>query len=548
MSYYSLKKISYVSVLVFVLAILLFANSIAVGEEHKKNKDKPMFEKYLSPSETDENISIAGGDSYEPNGDLFQTYPIAIGTTYNSYIWDPFDLDVYNINLVAGQNIVISLTSLPADFDILFLGPSPDFPILGLSENLGTASDYINYSVGSTGNYYILVGSGSGTEFSTTDSYGLSVEIVPTAFIDSISPNPAIQGQSVTFNGHGVDGNGIINGHNWRSSIDGQLSSSATVSKANLSPGTHTIYYKVQDNAGVWSSEVSAQLIVNIIGPTGAWNSGGANSWSWDASKIEKGDFDGDGIDDIVALYGYETQREVKAFFFKGNSQGGFSSPVVWWSSGPGNWDWAGSMLTSGDFNEDGKWDLAILYGYSVQRDVRTFVFLSDGSKFKSPTTWFHAGPNNWDWAGSILRSGDFDGDGKTDLVILYGYATQRDVVAFVFPSTGNSFSASELWWQAGAGNWDWSGSKVLSGDFTDDGKDDLAIFYGYGGSQSVIFVTPSTGTRFSSPAIWYNSGPGNWGWASTKVLSGNFDGLGPDDIVGFYNYGNSYSALFTFK
>ena len=46
----------------------------------------------------------------------------------------------------------------------------------------------------------------------------------PVAYIDSISPNPATQGQTVNFNGHGMD-DGTIIGWEWRSSKNGVLSS-----------------------------------------------------------------------------------------------------------------------------------------------------------------------------------------------------------------------------------------------------------------------------------------------------------------------------------
>jgi len=86
----------------------------------------------------------------------------------------------------------------------------------------------------------------------------------PTAFIDSISPNPATQGQSISFSGHGTDSDGSIVAYNWRSSIDGQLSSSASFSTSGLSVGTHTIYFKVQDDDGAWSTEVTRTLTMII--------------------------------------------------------------------------------------------------------------------------------------------------------------------------------------------------------------------------------------------------------------------------------------------
>jgi hypothetical protein len=82
----------------------------------------------------------------------------------------------------------------------------------------------------------------------------------PTAYLDDISPNPAGQGDNVTFSAHGTDADGLIIAYQWRSSIDGYLSNQASFSSSGLSVGRHTIYFKVQDDDSLWSSEVSAIL------------------------------------------------------------------------------------------------------------------------------------------------------------------------------------------------------------------------------------------------------------------------------------------------
>ncbi|MEW5745599.1 MAG: hypothetical protein AB1805_09230 [Nitrospirota bacterium] len=118
---------------------------------------------------------------------------------------------------------------------------------------------------------------------------GAPANVAPSAVIDSITPNPASVGQPVSFSGHGTDSDGTIAGYSWISSIDGQLSTAASFSSSSLSAGTHTIYFKVQDNAGAWSTEVSQTLTVNqstdqiIIDNggagtsyTGIWNVSGA--------------------------------------------------------------------------------------------------------------------------------------------------------------------------------------------------------------------------------------------------------------------------------
>jgi PKD repeat protein len=88
---------------------------------------------------------------------------------------------------------------------------------------------------------------------------------LPTAFIDSITPDPAEQGKdTVSFTGRGTDTDGSVVAYNWSSSIDGQLSTASSFSKpaSELSVGTHTIYFKVQDDEGTWSTEVTEDLTI----------------------------------------------------------------------------------------------------------------------------------------------------------------------------------------------------------------------------------------------------------------------------------------------
>jgi hypothetical protein len=120
----------------------------------------------------------------------------------------------------------------------------------------------------------------------------------PTASIDSISPVNATLGEMMTFNGSGYDSDGIITAYKWWSSRDGDLSTSASFTTQSLSQGTHTIWFKVQDNKGDWSEEVSAN--VNIV-PEGIGQpvvesfdanpgevvSGGSSVLSWNVSGAE---------------------------------------------------------------------------------------------------------------------------------------------------------------------------------------------------------------------------------------------------------------------
>ena len=84
----------------------------------------------------------------------------------------------------------------------------------------------------------------------------------PTSYIDSITPSQPEAGEVITFTGHGTDTDGSIVAYRWNSSIDGQIGTTALFTTLTLSAGNHIISFKVQDNNGAWSSEVTAQIAV----------------------------------------------------------------------------------------------------------------------------------------------------------------------------------------------------------------------------------------------------------------------------------------------
>jgi parallel beta-helix repeat protein len=92
--------------------------------------------------------------------------------------------------------------------------------------------------------------------------YFLSGSPIPVAFIDSITPNPATQGATVQFHGHGTD-DGVILQWQWSSNIDGMLSSSEDFSTGSLSIGTHSISFRVKDDDDQWSDYAMKSLSIN---------------------------------------------------------------------------------------------------------------------------------------------------------------------------------------------------------------------------------------------------------------------------------------------
>jgi parallel beta-helix repeat protein len=123
--------------------------------------------------------------------------------------------------------------------------------------------DYNDYDSDSNGigdNPYDIEGGSNKDNYPLGDFLSSNTE--PTAYIDSISPNPASQGETINFNGHGSDDGSIV-AWEWKANGAVLSTGSEDYSTSGLSPGTYTISYRVQDNNGYWSSAVTRTLVIS---------------------------------------------------------------------------------------------------------------------------------------------------------------------------------------------------------------------------------------------------------------------------------------------
>ncbi len=394
----------------------------------------------------------------------------------------------------------------------------------------------------------LFVATGGGV-FKTTNG-GTLWSAVNTGLTDlnarSIAISPTFSSDTTLF--VGTNGGGVFKstdgGNNW-SAVNAGLTNLFVASVA-ISPtfSSDRLLFAGTLGGGVFSftfMPTPTRFISSKV-----WDSG-IGFGRFDSNVIVSGDFNGDGIDDVAALSGYSVSRQAILWVFLSNGTT-LDAPVIWWDSGPNNWDADASKITAGDYNNDNIDDVAILYGYQATRQSIAWVFTSSGTAFNSPIAWWSSGPGNWDWDGSKLTSGDYDNDGVSDLGVLYGYQATRETRAWVFISNGTAFNSPTVWWSSGPGNWDWDGSKLTTGDYNGDGSSDFGIFYGYQTvTQAIAWVLTSSGTAFNSPVSWWNSGPGNWDGNASKFTSGDYNGNGSADLASLYYYGGMFVSLFIF-
>jgi len=77
-------------------------------------------------------------------------------------------------------------------------------------------------------------------------------------------------------------------------------------------------------------------------------------------------------------------------------------------------------------------------------------VYLSDGARFPGWTQWSVRDGGWIDSPSANWAAGDFNGDGKTDLVAIWNDGGQNTLT--VSQSTGSSFTRSH--WATNAGGW----------------------------------------------------------------------------------------------
>jgi len=250
------------------------------------------------------------------------THTISYRVQDDSDDWSEYDTDTLEINKKPTATID-SISPNPANEGqtIQFRGSSSDSDgtieewkwrssrddIFGTLEDV----DYDDLSVGSHTIYFSVRDDDGAWSDEVSDSLTVN-NVKPTATIDSISPSPANEGQTVQFRGSGSDAKGSIQAYEWKSNIDDVFSTDEDPDYSDLSVGTHTISFRVRDDEGTWSDPDTESLTINNVKPTATIDS---ITPSPVAQKGETVQFRGTGSDAKGSIQTYEWSSDKDGVF-----------------------------------------------------------------------------------------------------------------------------------------------------------------------------------------------------------------------------------------
>jgi hypothetical protein len=302
---------------------------------------------------------------------------------------------------------------------------------------------------------------------------------------------------------------------------DGTFQAATPVDLGTLSPASLVVGDFAADSTGLavlGTDSASGQDEVEVLlgNGDGTFQAGMPISLgSLSTHLIVTGDFNGDGHTDL-AVAGYDSSSLQKvAEVLLGNGDGTFQA-----STGISLGGLSPSSLAVGDFTGNGPAELAVAGSDSTSGQNQVEVFLANGDRTLHPTTPVNLGS----LSPSSLATGDFNGDGHTDLAVAGSdSASSQNEAEVLLGKADGTFQATTL---ISLGTL--SPSILVTGDFNRDGRTDLAVAgVDSGSGQGEVKTMLNSGPTLQ-PTTPIRAG----GSFLTSLMTGDFNGDGRTDLV----------------
>ena len=204
----------------------------------------------------------------------------------------------------------------------------------------------------------------------------------------------------------------------------------------------------------------------------------------------------------------------------------------------------------SGDFNNDGYDEIALFYEYFYSPNLnpefyasKIMVFKSKGNKTLPVGSWFSAEQSGFNFSFvKFSVSGDFNNDDFDDIALFYDDPDSDMEKLIVLKSNGRSFLSPEVWYSSIRNDFDFTRIKyVVSGDFNNNSKSDIAVFYDFqdegSTTKQTVFIFEAENSKLNILPQNYSTTKGDLNFSYlTSVMSGDFDNNKYTDIVAMYS------------